>query len=82
MDLWIRSQDKSQIHKVYDVFIAKLPETETGEWGVFVNHTTFGYYKTKEQALRVLDEIQEMLQTRQYYDHCNVVNLIFEMPKE
>lgn len=82
MDLWIRSQDKSQIKKMDDIFIAKLSVVETGEWGVFINKTTFGYYKTQERAFEVLDEIQEMLQTRQCYDQYNVVNLIFEMPKE
>ena len=73
-NLWIRNQSKKQIIKVNHIYI-------DGE-SIFAEHNWLGDYKTKERALEVLDEIQEMLQTRQCYNHYNVVNLIFEMPKE
>lgn len=82
MDLWVRSQDKKRLVWCKEFSIQeKIQNTYAVLGGVYGKHIV-GNYKNRERALEVIDEIQEMLQTRQYYDHCNVVNLIFEMPKE
>ena len=60
MELWIRSQDKRILQKVDNVFLNanydnKRISTYDGD------STTLGEYKTKERALEVLDEIQNIL---------------------
>lgn len=83
MDLWIRSQDREQLIKTNVVIYSYFEDKFTKGLHIITNDNyDLGIYKTKERALEVLDEIQEILQTRQHYSHCNVVNLIFEMPKE
>lgn len=68
MELWIRSQDKSSIVKVDNLYVSvgnfvcyyvekgkEVPDTyyrPSGELGV---------YETKERALEVLDEIQNII---------------------
>ena len=62
MDLWIRSQDKMALSK-YDLLIVE--ETPTGEYMFIADHyKNFGTYKTKERAVEVLDEIQEILKPK------------------
>lgn len=61
MELWIRSQDKRILIKVYNVFLNanydnKRISTYDGD-----SNTTLGEYKTKERALEVLDEIEKIL---------------------
>lgn len=60
MELWIRSQDKRILQKVDNIFLDanyenKRISTYDG------NNTELGTYKTKERALEVLDEIQNIL---------------------
>ena len=69
MELWIRSQDKINLVKVRKIsvnyqdnkqIIANyMPELyeNSGEY-----YEILGTYKTKERALEVLDEIQDLLQ--------------------
>lgn len=60
MNLWIRSQNKEQLLKPNKLYVKILNEERyeilSGE-GFYV----LGTYKTKERALEVLDEIQEVL---------------------
>lgn len=61
MELWVRSQDKRILIKVDNVFLNanydnKRISTYDGD-----SNTTLGEYKTKERALEVLDEIQNIL---------------------
>ena len=69
MELWIRSQDKSSIVKVDNLYVSvgnyicyyvekgkEIPNTYYRPSG------ELGRYKTKERALEVLDEIQSLLQ--------------------
>ena len=59
MDLWIRSQDKNNLLKVVNVKLDSrtlYANTKTDEWAVKI-----GFYKTKERALEVLDEIQKLI---------------------
>lgn len=58
MELWVRSQDKTKLIKVDNVFIE---EYVCGGANVETNNCVLGTYKTKERALEVLDEIQELL---------------------
>ena len=69
MDLWIRTQKKTNLIKVKHVFIDDkrciLPEEDEGIKIVapYDDETAviLGRYKTEERALEVLDEIQKIL---------------------
>lgn len=74
MDLWIRSQDKEDLIKVDNLglaylgkynFVDKIGDIHREEYHIcqFEEncHTTLGYYKTKERALEVLNEIQNYI---------------------
>lgn len=68
MEVWIRTQDKYGLKLCNSVFIGDAGDmyriytcdrtnykySESNEW-------TLGFYKTKEKALQVLDEIQNLL---------------------
>lgn len=72
MDLWIRSQDRTELVKCSRIKIEENFETKDGITttdytiynfdGVHINH--LGRYKPKERALQVLDDIQNRLYTR------------------
>ena len=60
MELWIRSQDKKKL------CVAKYFELDNDETGIFCfngeSYSVFvGKYSTKERALEILDEIQNMI---------------------
>ena len=60
MNLWVRSQDKRILQKVDNIFLDanyedKRISTYDGD------NVELGTYKTKERALEVLDEIQNIL---------------------
>ena len=60
MELWIRSQDKMRLVKVNSINILDNGLTFHG----YINdkdHFWLANYKTKERALEVLDEIQNIL---------------------
>lgn len=72
MDLWIRSQDKSILTKVNNLFVCKYfdkyiisnyyNEYPNDDNAIPYDLFMYGTYKTKERALEVLDEIQEYLE--------------------
>ena len=86
MELWIRSQDKERLTTINDLRIYYASKEKV--W-VIVDCDDLAYYKTKERALEILDEIQKKI---------NLINLghdfgspmidlenptyIYEMPKE
>ena len=86
MNLWIRSQDKMNLVKVRQIsvnyqdnkqIIANyMPELyeNSGEY-----YEILGTYKTKERALEVLDEIQDLLQNA-YVGGSN--RIVYQMPKD
>lgn len=96
MKLWIRSQDKSSIVKVDNLYVSvgnyicyyvekgkEVPDTYYRPSG------ELGRYKTKERALEILDEIQEAQLGNYYYrfpSNVKVSNnentIVYEMPKE
>lgn len=57
MELWIRSQNKKKLHNI------KHLELDNDETGIFNadTYTLLGKYNSKERALEVLDEIQNIL---------------------
>lgn len=64
MDLWIRSQDRKELIKIDGIILENpLVSGETGIRGYFEKnqYAMLGYYKTKERAIEVLDEIQNLL---------------------
>ena len=62
MELWIRSQNKEILQRTNALFIAHSAENI---WSIIDNQnmTKYGEYTTRERALEVLDEIQNILQS-------------------
>ena len=56
MELWIRSQDKERLTTCNDIRVGY----ENGRW-ILEDCDCLGIYKSKERALEVLDEIQNIL---------------------
>lgn len=86
MDLWIRNQNKTELVKVNN--LANLDYRI-----VFINNgngrATLGTYKTKERALKVLDEIQNFMLCNKEYGYTSNASInelancyVYEMPKE
>lgn len=80
MNLWIRSQDREKLLKVDGLQYqnCKLEENvsvETnailGFYGSFENDI-LGEYKTKERALEILDEIQNILKPKYILDTSSI----------
>lgn len=63
MNLWIRSQDKTILIKVNRICFERNIDDEPTIYGYenYDNYERLGIYKTKERALEVLNEIQEVL---------------------
>lgn len=75
MELWIRSQDRTFLRKVNTIGIVEGRDF----WSIDENLTvSFGKYKTKERALEVLDEIQNLLQNA-YVGNAN--RIVYKMPE-
>ena len=86
MELWIRSQDKMNLVKVRQInvnyqdnkqVIANYAPEQYENSGCYFE--LLGTYKTKERALEVLDEIQDLLQNA-YVGGSNRV--VYQMPKD
>ena len=61
MELWIRSQDKENLIQPTRLFIAFDKNIATWDRNVMID---LGTYKSKERALEVLDEIQNILKPK------------------
>ena len=64
MELWIRSQDKLDLMKCKSIHIEEIPSSTEVAILCYASgdkYSTIGYYKSKERALEVLDEIQNMI---------------------
>lgn len=86
MELWIRSQDKSSIVKVDNLYVSVgnyiCYYVEKGKEvsGTYYRPSgELGRYETKERALEVLDEIQKLLKTAELNDDINVI--VYQMPE-
>lgn len=96
MELWIRSQDRKILKKVNQLYVTTFND-ELG-YGIYdINHEdlddcdiSLGFYKTKERALKVLDEIQNALLNKwadnvkyeEHYDNEKPRTMVYEIPKE
>lgn len=86
MNLWIRSQDKEVLTKVIDIY----KQADTNEIWSYSDKgikNCLGIYKSKERALEVLDEIQELLEPVHVIDLSKKegiagANILYEMPEE
>lgn len=79
MDLWIRSQDKESLTKVSNVkYTYKEGNLYTDVRGkhyigtYYDNLKILGEYKSKERALEVLDEIQDILKPKYILDASSI----------
>ena len=71
MELWIRSQDKRILQKVDNIFLDANYEnkriiTYDGD------NVELGTYKTKERAIEILDEIQNILKPKYIVDASSI----------
>ena len=86
MELWIRSQDKTRLLKIFEIYIAGTYENELRanyqSYYSGCSHIDIGKYKTKERALEVLDEIQEILVQVNDPNLTILPILVYEMPSE
>lgn len=72
MELWIRSQDKTFLRKVNTIGIVEGRDF----WGIEDNfRVSLGKYKTKERALEVLDEIQNIIQPKYILNSVNTKSI-------
>ena len=91
MELWIRSQDKDSLIKVERIeLIYDLSSKDIQLIHIETDKGRIGSYETKERALEILDEIQNILSKPQsheedettYYMPNDGSSKIYEMPKE
>lgn len=83
MELWIRSQDRTILRKVDTIGIVEGRDF----WSIDENLTvSFGKYKTKERALEVLTEIQNMLYAGLKATNNNqlagTTSIVYQMPEK
>lgn len=75
MELWIRSQDGSNLKKVNNIYIEHITKDYDSWVGnihsqpyvITSDNGNLGFYATEERALMILDEIQNILQPRIIY---------------
>ena len=84
MNLWIRSQDREKITKVNSVNISEFQDSITICGSIDgINLFSLASYKTKERALEVLDEINNI----KWYKYMaelswdNFIKTIYAMPQ-
>lgn len=80
MELWIRSQDKEVLLNIKGIQYQnyKLVENETVEANILIglynyyDNEILGEYETKERALEVLEEIQNILSPKYILDTSSI----------
>lgn len=76
MNLWIRSQDKRILIKVYNVFLNANYDNKRISTYDRDDNTELGTYKTKERAIEILNEIQAYLMSDTPQSN------VYNMPKD
>ena len=81
MDLWVRSQDKTRLVKVCSLEYGEYNEIHyiNGYCVNEIDNYDLGTYKTKERALEILEEIEDLMRSLNSSD---LKIIIYEMPKE
>ena len=74
MELWVRSQDRIKLIKVDEV---KIETVKGGNTFIYSHATDLGTYTTRERALEVLDEIQNIL-----IDYSKMSRVVYQMPED
>lgn len=91
MELWIRSQDRESMFEVQNVFYSTDNESKHLIRTIVANDIPkgiieLGQYSTKERALEVLDEIQNILYAGLHATNNNqlagITSIVYLMPKE
>lgn len=78
MELWIRSQSKEYLTPIKNpICICDNNKIVYKESASYI--MTLAEYKTKERAIEVLDEIQDLLQNAYVV---NTSRIVYQMPKE
>lgn len=73
MELWIRSQDKLKLVKVNYVYAIENKINSFSIYGETIDSAPIiGRYKTKERAIEVLDEIQNILNPKYIIDASSI----------
>ncbi len=86
MDLWIRTQDRTTLIRSYEIYIAE----QCNMYVIRAKRTShiLGVYNTFERALKILDEIQNMLHSTVIKQTANALYfeskkiVVYEMPNE
>lgn len=92
MDLWIRTQNKG-LHQIIGINEPHIQKDCVALIGYSnYKHIELGIYKTKERALEVLDDIQNVLKPKLFVKYNEFgeqeihekirTNIFYEMPKE
>lgn len=80
MELWIRSQNEELLMKSPELrYNQKENDHSLLAYDTLGVYRILGIYKTKERALKVLDEIQDLLQNA-YTGNAN--RIVYQMPKD
>lgn len=103
MKLWIRTQDKTKLMEAEELIIKEVVKTDANNvngykqemvgCNVLVGDVVVALYKTKERALQVLDEIQNLLSGKVFVKKSKTDNeldvkpinresLVYEMPEK
>lgn len=77
--MWIRSQDRKSLLEIEDVEIDRINQV----WGIdklLGKYSMLGEYSTSEKALIVFNEIQDELDSEEFY----ITDLpdVYEMPQD
>lgn len=80
MDLWIRSQDKELLVNAKAFELQHYKNSPCQIFAVWNNNfMCIGTYKTKERAIEILDEIQDLYQNAYVGNSCR---LVYQIPKD
>lgn len=81
MELWIRSQSKEKLVKVNEIKYEEYKNVlmDYPIAAIIINDKIVQEYKSKERALEILDEIQDLLQNA--YIGCSN-RIVYKMPKD
>ncbi len=74
MSLWIRSQNKYRLLKVEEFQIIYNQEDKELPYYITSPYELLGSYKSKERALELLDEIQQMLKNETIETEIKYIN--------
>lgn len=89
--MWIRIQDKEALVYTNNFYIMKTRVEEKYEISYFDGDSfvKLGFYKSKERALEVLDEIQRLIEDLKYMEYaidknkfCGYRSNVYQMPME